>query len=87
MAGISLMAFWMGMLSQRVKNTETLLGGDRNYVERLVRLETKLTTIEEDLKSVKRAVEGFPRQLANLMTNTNNKYMEIHGVGGDEKGS
>lgn len=73
LAGLLLMAFWVGVLSQRVKTlegdvaemkTQGMTGG---HGERLTRMETKMEHIEEHMERLGRGVEGVQRQLGNLM--------------------
>lgn len=74
LAGLLGLAFWVGVLSQRVRQLETtakeLRDGahDQNAViERLVRLEVQMEHSTASLTSVDRSLQGIQRQLGNLM--------------------
>jgi hypothetical protein len=73
LAGLLALAFWVGMLSQRVKDlgrdVEKLqeAGEPGGVSDRLVRLEVTGENQAEAMKGVQRSLEGIQRQLANMM--------------------
>jgi hypothetical protein len=76
LVGLIGLAFWVGALSQRVRTLERDVadlksdGDDELTVrDRLTVLETKFDIASDDLKSIKRVMEGVQRQLGNILTN------------------
>lgn len=74
LAGLLIMAAWLGALSQRVKDLiqdvkELREGGDAITVidRRLTRIETLMEGHGKEATATKRAIEGVQRQLGNLM--------------------
>lgn len=72
-AGLLALAFWTGVLSQKVANlTERLAkvegeaDGDISTVDRLARLETKMDIQHGDIEKISRSLEGVQRQLGNI---------------------
>lgn len=76
-AGIAALCFWVGMLHQRVKTLETSAKRDREDGERLVRVETKLESVEEDVEKILRHMDGINRQLGNIMQRQAGKVIEF----------
>jgi hypothetical protein len=73
LAGLLALAFWTGVLSQKVSNLsdrlvklETESDGDMKTVDRLARLETKMDAQHGELEKVSRNLEGVQRQLGNI---------------------
>lgn len=80
LAGLLALAFWVGMLSQKVvdqkedilalkADVKSLKDEDSHAgsAERLVRVEVTLETAVTELAKFGRAMEGVQRQLGNLM--------------------
>lgn len=77
LAGLALLAFWVGALSERVKNlrkdVDTLNGrhdaevGEGGMLERMIRMEVNLDNAGKQLESLDRHMQGVQRQIANLM--------------------
>ena len=74
LVGMLGLAFWVGVLSQRVKQLEETAKelkdahDDQNAVfERLVRLEVNMENVVNQLGSLDRGMQGVQRQLGNLM--------------------
>ena len=68
LAGLLAMAFWSCVLTQRVRALEAQLSkldGDGNG-DRLVRLETQMGTVLDEMKSINRNMSGVQRQLGNI---------------------
>jgi hypothetical protein len=64
LAGLLIIAFWLGVLSQRVKQLESNMPDSKM----LARLEVKVEAIEADLQGIRRDIHTIQRQLGNLMT-------------------
>lgn len=73
LAGLVMMAFWVGALSQRVRSLETVVKrytddeGPGGSWERLVRLEEAVKSANGQLESINRTMGGIQRQIGNLM--------------------
>ncbi len=73
LAGLLALAFWVGVLSQKVKSLEEDVkdikaqGAEGGVTERLVRLEVQMETALGTLEGVNRGMQGVQRQLGNLM--------------------
>lgn len=74
LVGLLGLAFWVGVLSQRVKQLEEVAKdlkvahAEGNEVfERLVRLEVNMENAVTQLGSLDRGMQGVQRQLGNLM--------------------
>lgn len=80
LAGLLALAFWVGMLSQKVADQKEDIAALKSDVkalkddeanggagERLVRLEVTLETAVKEIAKFGRAMEGVQRQLGNLM--------------------
>lgn len=74
LVGLLGLAFWVGVLSQRVKQLEDTAKelkdahDDQSAVfERLVRLEVNMENAVTQLGSLDRGMQGVQRQLGNLM--------------------
>ncbi len=72
LAGLVMLAFWTGMLSERVKNLQIAVSKlqsdedhDRGF-ERLIRLEERVESVDKTLEKFDRTMQGISRQLANL---------------------
>jgi hypothetical protein len=71
-AGLLCVVFWLGVLSQRVKNLEAAVKKLENLEEsdgdirKLVTLEVQMGNVLERLASVDRSLSGVQRQLGNL---------------------
>lgn len=74
LAGLLLVVFWLGVLSQRVKSLENTVRrmeeteGEGGVIERLVRLEVHSETMLDQMKAQTREMAGVQRQLGNLMS-------------------
>ena len=75
LAGLLVLAFWTGGLSQRVKSLEedvkaahTKLGEVGGSGERMVRLEVQMEQANAKLHAIERGQAGVQRQLANLVS-------------------
>lgn len=74
LAGLVLMSFWLGVLSQRVRALETTVkrmeDGDAEggMVDRLARLEVHSENAGKALEKISREMEGMQRQMGNLFT-------------------
>lgn len=66
LAGLLAVVFWLGVLSQRVRQLENIAKDDRSSSERLVRVETKMEAFKEDLTGINANLTGINRQLANI---------------------
>lgn len=77
LAGLALLAFWVGALSERVKNlrkdVDTLNArhdaemGEGGLLERVIRMGVNLENATKQLESLDRHMQGVQRQIANLM--------------------
>lgn len=73
LAGLLALAFWVGVLSQKVKDQGEDIrdlksaGAEGGVTERLVRLEVNSENATESLKGMERSLQGIQRQLGNLM--------------------
>lgn len=77
LAGMLILAFWVGSLSERVKNLrrdvdkvvarEDAETGEGGMLERMIRMEIKLESATTQLESLDRHMQGVQRQFANLM--------------------
>lgn len=80
LAGLLALAFWVGMLSQKVSDQKEDITGLKEDVhslkeenaeggatERLVRLEVTLENAVTEIAKMGRSMEGVQRQLGNLM--------------------
>ena len=77
LAGLLVLAFWVGSLSERVKNLrrdldkvlvrEAAETGEGGMLERMIRMEIKLEGAGTQLESLDRHMQGVQRQIANLM--------------------
>lgn len=84
--GLLALAFWSGVLSQRVKGLEARCAAleseeskQATLIERLVRLEVQMGHVEDGIGTLKRGVETMQRQLGNLMTGGGGKIIELPG--------
>lgn len=77
LAGLVGMAFYMGVLSQRVRSLENSTKTDKTDSERLVRVEVSVENMQEELKQLHRGIEGVQRQLGNLMTTKGRTVVEL----------
>lgn len=73
LAGLLALAFWVGVLSQKVKGLEDDVkdlrdqGSEGGVSERIVRLEVQMEGMQASLEKIERGMEGVQRQLGNLM--------------------
>lgn len=67
MVGLMALCFWVGSLSQRVKDLEKRSDDDAPKGDRLTRLETGMEGVKEKLEALDRGQQGIQRQLGNLM--------------------
>lgn len=77
LAGLALLAFWVGALSERVKtlrkDVDALNGrheaevGEGGMLERMIRMEVNLENATKQLESLDRHMQGVQRQIANMM--------------------
>jgi hypothetical protein len=77
LAGLLVLAFWVGALSERVKNLRKDVDelkkrsdaevGEGGMLERMIRMEVKLEGANTQLGSLDRHMQGVQRQIANLM--------------------
>jgi len=59
--------FWLGALSTKVKRLEEDLAKHDSLNDSVIRLEVSAEQTKDKLDNMARAMEGFSRQLANLM--------------------
>lgn len=78
LAGLLVLAFWVGGLSQRVKTLEKESVGD-DLKERVIRVEERQVYANEKLDSLDRGIAGLNRQLANIATK------QFAGLGSEPK--
>jgi hypothetical protein len=64
-AGLLVLAFWVGGLSQRVKQLEKESIGD-DLRAKVIRLEVQMESAAATLEKVDRSLQGIHRQLANI---------------------
>lgn len=72
LAGMLGLAFWVGMLSERVRGLKDDVAKlqDQDTVAdapAVVRMETRMGAMEKEMAKFGRGIEGIQRQLANLM--------------------
>lgn len=78
LAGLLCVVFWLGVLSERVgalrtrlalaeKEIATMKGEDGAGNGRVIRLEVQMDNLGKTIESLQRSVDGFHRQLGNLM--------------------
>lgn len=84
LAGLLVMAFWVGALSNRVATLEreerdrkTRDQAELNERDRMVRVETKLESVETKLESVERELGSVHRLIANLATGQGGKLIRF----------
>ena len=84
LVGLLVMAFWLGVLSNRVSTLEreerdrkTRDGAESAERERIVRVETKLDGAITTLASVQREIAGMQRSLGNLSTGRGNRAVQL----------
>lgn len=76
--GLMALAFWMGVLSQRVRQLEK--DSDRGAVStQVTRLEVKMETAEKKLDSIDSHLQGVARQLGNVAMGRVGQAIEIPG--------
>lgn len=80
LAGLIGMAFWTGVLSQRVRQLEDRWSTER--ADSLVRLETKVDAQGKDLEKIAVSVEGIHRAIGNIMQGKSpTSYVELGARG------
>lgn len=73
LAGMLALAFWVGMLSQRVADLKEdvaalkMDSGDGGSTERLVRLEVQMEGVKAGVDKLNRGLDSMNRQMGNLM--------------------
>lgn len=73
LAGLLGVVFWLGMLTQQVKDLKEDIDELKGNAEaggsahRLTTLEVQMKHVEEGVTSIKRSLDGIQRQLGNLM--------------------
>lgn len=78
LAGLLVVVFWLGVLSQRVKNLELVVRkmeeGDAQggVVDRLARLEVHSESANKALDKISNELAGVQRQLGNLFVKSSN---------------
>lgn len=77
LAGLVAMAFYMGVLTQRVRALERTQTTDREDTERLVRVETKVDGFGIEIGQIKMSIEGIHRALANIVTGRGSSFIEV----------
>jgi hypothetical protein len=84
LCGLLGVVFWLGVLSQKVKNLEDCVATlkrdhtDGDNSDRLIRVEVKMEAMSAELSTMSRAMQGVQRQLGNLMK----PGSPIHDFGG-----
>lgn len=79
LAGLIGMAFWTGVLSQRVRQLENRWTTER--ADSLVRMEAKVDAQGKDLEKISVSIEGIHRALGNIMSGkSTTAYVEL-GIG------
>lgn len=86
LVGLLCLAFWTGMLSQRVRTNEREIkelkadGANAGTVrDRLTRIETLMEGVEDRLDAFGRGMEGMQRQLGNLTGKNMGSIVELDG--------
>lgn len=90
LAGLLGVVFWIGVLSERVSTLKTRIiaaeleitsikGEDGAGVGRVIRLEVQMENLSKTIESVQRSIDGFQRQLANLMQKGAVQEFNAHG--------
>lgn len=82
-AGLMALAFWMGVLSQRVRHLESF--GFMKVSNQITELKTKQDAMGEDVGEMKRAMEGVQRQLANISMGRVGQVLELPANTGSER--
>lgn len=76
--GLMALAFWMGVLSQRVRQLEK--DCDRgSLLERVTRLEVKMDGADKKLDHIDTNMQGINRQLANIAMNKVGEAVALPG--------
>ena len=84
LAGMLALAFWVGMLSQKVANLKEDVKDLKESAERggsgdrLTRLEVSMENAVSEIKKLGRGMEGVQRQLGNLMQKGSGGVVELH---------
>lgn len=63
-----LFCFWLGKLSERVKQVEIKATGDATTHDAVVRLQVEMEHANSKLDSMERAMQGVNRALGNITT-------------------
>lgn len=91
LAGLLAVVFWLGMLTQRVRDLEKTTDDrerrvkalemgdatDRDERDRLVRVEAELEHHGKSLESIDRALAGINRQLATIATGRGGTVVDL----------
>ncbi|HKT55111.1 MAG TPA: hypothetical protein VJP88_11725 [Caulobacteraceae bacterium] len=72
LAGMLAMAFWVGVLSERIKGlradlTDLESSTNAGGLPSIIRLEEQVRNMDSELQKLNRGVEGVQRQIGNLM--------------------
>lgn len=78
-AGLMALAFWMGVLSQRVRHLESF--GYIKVSHQVVELSTKMDATQKDVGELKTGMDGVQRQLANIAMGRAGQLVELGGHG------
>lgn len=88
LAGLVLMAFWLGVLSNRVSTLEReerdRKSKDHQALDerdRIVRMETNVATMTGKLESIERGMAGVQRQLASVVTTRTSSAFKLESEG------
>lgn len=73
------LAFWVGVLSQRVKHLESF--GYMKVSTQVTELNVKMDSVTSDIGELKRAMEGAQRQLGNISMGRVGQVMELPATG------
>lgn len=76
--GLAALCFWMGVLSQRVRQLEK--DSDRGS---LIELKVKMAAVEKTVGNIDSALQGINRQLANIAMNRVGQAFELPPTTGD----
>lgn len=77
LVGLIGMAYWTGVLSQRVRSLESTQDGEKKDGERLARVETLIEVQSGEIQALRASIDGLNRQLSNLMTGRAGAVFEL----------
>lgn len=75
--GLTALAFWMGVLSQRVRQLEK-----DSKPATMTELNIRMGSVEKDITTINHTLQGMNRQLANIAMNRVGQAFEILPPGG-----